>query len=663
MKRILIKRLALRYFKGVRKAEYEFGDYVNVVKGRNGVGKSTIADAICWVLFGMNSEGDAKFGLKTRREDGSEIEDVEHSVEMMLEIDGEETVLKRVLKDSTDKNGKVTNSYSYYVDGDAETAGDYKKRVDGICTVEAFKMCSSPTAFVGQDWQKQRTFLAGVAGRPEWEDVTQGEARFDWMKDKLQKQGAAEIAKHIGYKRKEVQKQLDEVPVRLSELEKVCPQNMKWEMLEAAKEACSKGLAEKNAELRKAETEGTDVVEREATRKKLDLAQKRKDQMEVGARNKLREIIEEHQREYSEKRSKNEEAKEMVVDLMKKHSSLELLLQRCGEQRMALEQEKTDGAAVWKTIAARTWEWNDNDSFCPICGQPLPMERLEEMKAEGEKRFNASVAEEKKKLLAKAAKLNDELKECDKNISYYSEEIKNVDAQIEKAKKIASESFEAFEKVRDAKEPTLDDVLADYPNYKDVCEEVARFSAELDAPTTKNVDSERIEKLKESIATITKNLDETNGMLATKKQYDAVTARVEETKAERVKLQEELDGLDEQYRTASEYDRRECEALERKINEKFAVVKWSMFTRTLDGTRKPWCECSVDGVPYSDLNTAGKINAGLDIVEFFKKYLEIDVPCIIDGAESVLEPLYDGGQQIRLVVTEDEDMKFEYIDA
>lgn len=659
MKRILIKRLALRYFKGVREAEYEFGDYVNVVKGRNGVGKSTIADAICWVLFGVNSEGDAKFGLKTRCEDGTEIEDVEHSAEITLTVDGEDTVLKRVLKDSKNKDGKVTNTYTYYVDGEAETAGDYKKKVDGICTVDTFKMCSSPTAFTGQDWQVQRRFLADVAGTPSWEDVTQGEAQFGWMKDKLRQQSAVEIAKHISYKRKEVQKQLDEIPVRLDELERIRPDELEWEVLEIAAEACRKGMAEKESALRKAETEGTDVVEREATRRKLDFARKRKDNMEEGARNALLGLTEEHQRNLSEKRRKYDEESDMAESLRKKRTSLETLLKRYEQSRVQIEQEKIDGAALWKTVAARTWEWNDKDSFCPTCGQPLPTDRLEELKEESEKRFNAAVAEEKKKLLIKAAKLNDDLKECDKNISHYNDELKSVNAQIEKAEKVASEALTALEKARNTKCPTIDDVLADYPNYKEVCEEVEQLTVQANAPQAGNKNSELIKELEASLKVSAENLRETNKMLATKQQYDAVMARIEAAKSEREKLQGQLDELDEQYRTATEYDRRECEVLERKINEKFSIVKWSMFTKNLDGTRKPWCECSVDGVPYSDLNTAGKINAGLDIVNFFRAYKDIDVPCIIDGCESVLEPLYDGGQQIRLTVTEDERLTIE----
>lgn len=659
MKRILIKKLTLRYFKGVREAEYGFGDYVNVVKGKNGVGKSTIADAICWVLFGVNSEGDTKFGLKTRREDGTEIEDVEHSVEMVLTVDGEETILKRQLKDSKGNDGKVTNTYTYYLNGEAETAGDFKKKVDGICKLEAFRKCSSPTAFVEEDWKEQRRLLADMAGRPSWEEVTQGETQFDWMKGKIESQSATEIAKHIDYKRKEVRKQLDEVPVRLRELEKVLPQDYDWEQLSSAAEACQKELDKKEAELKKAEIDGTDAVAREKTRSDLDFANKRKDNMMAGARKKLYNIAEEYQKDLSEKRYKCSEARDTVADLIRKRASLETLLERLEKQRIVLEQEKMDGAALWKTVAARKWEWNDKDSFCPTCGQPLPMDRIEELKEESEKRFNAAVAEEKKKLLAKAAKLNDDIKDCEKTISHHDDELKTVDAQIAKAEKVASEARDIYEKAKAARQPTLDDILADYSSYNDVCREVEQLTALLDIIQTQNADSELIDKLKASIEQTRANLKATNDMIATKKQHDKVKAQIDAAKTERKELQEQLDELDEQYSTAAEYDRRECEALERMINEKFAVVKWSMFAKNLDGTRKPWCECSVNGVPYSDLNTAGKVNAGLDIVNFFRRYMDIDVPCIIDGAESVLEPLYEGGQQIRLTVTEDEQLTIE----
>ena len=121
MRQIIIDKICLRYFKGVENKEISLGDHVSVIKGRNGIGKSTIADAISWVLFGTNQAGATKFGIKTKDKDGKEIEDVAHSVEISLSVLDEEEglmcyVLTRTLTETRKEDGSVTNSYSYKVD-------------------------------------------------------------------------------------------------------------------------------------------------------------------------------------------------------------------------------------------------------------------------------------------------------------------------------------------------------------------------------------------------------------------------------------------------------------------------------------------------------------------------------------------------------------------
>ena len=67
----------------------------------------------------------------------------------------------------------------------------------------------------------------------------------------------------------------------------------------------------------------------------------------------------------------------------------------------------------------------------------------------------------------------------------------------------------------------------------------------------------------------------------------------------------------------------------------------------------------VDGTPYSDLNDAAKINAGLDIINAICKFEDVYVPIFCDNAESVNELLPTQSQMIRLVVTEDEKLVIE----
>ena len=44
MKKILIDKICLRYFKGVENKEIVLGDNINVVKGRNGIGNEQVRE-------------------------------------------------------------------------------------------------------------------------------------------------------------------------------------------------------------------------------------------------------------------------------------------------------------------------------------------------------------------------------------------------------------------------------------------------------------------------------------------------------------------------------------------------------------------------------------------------------------------------------------------
>lgn len=149
-------------------------------------------------------------------------------------------------------------------------------------------------------------------------------------------------------------------------------------------------------------------------------------------------------------------------------------------------------------------------------------------------------------------------------------------------------------------------------------------------------------------------------LLATKETYDRISTRIREINEDKLTYQTQLDELDEKLDIANDYNQKSCQLLEDRVNGHFAYVKWSLFKTTLDGEKKPFCECYYAGVPYSRLNTAAKVNAGIDIAYTFARYNEISVPMLLDECESVNHPIYRGGQQIRMVVTTDDELKFEY---
>lgn len=650
----------MSYFKGTASAKYEFGSRVNIVKGRNGTGKTTISDAVSWVLFGTDKDGNAKFGIKTKDACGVVVAEVPHSVTLQLDVDGEEMTLSRTLRDTGKNDGGTVNSYEYRVNGEVETAGDYKKAVEAVCPEHIWKLCSQPGLFAAQNWMEQRRLLTEMFGEPDAEEIAGGDKRLAWVAEKLKKESIDDIIRHLKYKRKEVQEGLDGVPIRIEELKKTLPQEDKsWcDVLERLK-ATEKEREELLRKVHFIEAGQGSSVEAENIRKRLRFEEKRRREMETGVQNKMREETEEKLTETSNLAKKVTEAESNVSDLGRKRDSMDELVARCDERQKELEARKADGAALWKTITARKWEWNDKDSYCPTCGQMLPQDKVEKIMEESEARFNADVAKAKKKLLTEAQQIKDDIISCEKEGERYREERKAVQRQLEEAEKILVSTKAAQKVLAKWEIPSVEDTLDGMDSYKDVQKRIAELEKQLDNMQPGHDDNALKESFEAQIKIKEDSIRTLTDIYAKKQMYDGVMAQIDEVKKDCMTWQKQADDLDERIGEAQDWQHNACEVLEQKVNGHFGLVKWSLFAKQLDGKEKPWCECSVGGTSYGDLNMAMRINAGLDIIHTLKLHYGVDVPCIIDNTESVQNLLYDRGQQIRLEVSDDETIRIE----
>lgn len=655
MKIIRIKRLCLSFFKGIHHASYDFDEGITVIKGCNGSGKSTIIDAISWVLFGVDKEGSTKFGIKTRNNDGTTVQNVANSVILTISTDGEDIILERSLRGSVKDNGSVKNEYTYKINGDIQTAGDYSKFVDDICPILVWKMCSTPLFFVSQDWTEQRRMLISMFGEPDANLIKNKDKRFDFVVEELKKNSIEKIIKHLNYKRKEVQSQLNEIPTRIEELNKVLPTQDCWIIIEGALSEEQSKRDKLVKDLHFIEAGHSSTVEAVQRRNKLDFTYKRKTEMETGAIIKNNQLSVEHDRKLQSLTRDLDRANELLNGLVNKEHSCDDIIKRYEQRKQELEAEKLDGAAQWSGISQREWEWNEQGSYCPTCKQLLPADQIEELKKSSRESFLAQLAEDKKKLIDKASQVKENIALCETEFAEAQKEKENTKKQINDAKNYQNELSKQIKELKDEKIPSVDDILASNPSYKIVIEQIASLEQETDDDKNNSL----IGKIKSQIDIVEKRIAELNERLSVKMQYDSISKQIESIGIQRKSLQEQLDEIDENIANTTAYQRRAYEVLEETMNEKFTLVKWSMFKKQVDGTNKPWCECSVDGIPFSDLNSAMKINAGIDIINTLKKHYDVDVPCIIDNAETILYPLYNGGQQIRLRVTEDATIKIE----
>jgi vacuolar-type H+-ATPase subunit I/STV1 len=156
-----------------------------------------------------------------------------------------------------------------------------------------------------------------------------------------------------------------------------------------------------------------------------------------------------------------------------------------------------------------------------------------------------------------------------------------------------------------------------------------------------------------------KQIEEINYKLNSKETIEKQKKRIKELKKEEEKYRDKLMELEKDEYLIERFTIKKVDMLEDEINKKFDLVKFKLFDRKVNGAIEDSCEVTVDGVPYSDLNTAKTINAGLDVINVLVDKYQVSAPVFLDNKESVNQLIETDSQIISLVVTKDKKLKTE----
>ncbi|KAA0547548.1 AAA family ATPase [Bacillus sp. BGMRC 2118] len=147
---IRFRHIVLENFKNHKSLEVQFEDLTNIA-GRNGAGKSSIGDAITWILFGTDVMGFSKFDPKPSTD-----QEAETVVRLLISIDGVDILLGRSQK----KTAK------YYINEVPEKATKFNELVSQYFNKDLFLSLFNPIYFSSQSWQDQRSLLLSYVREP-----------------------------------------------------------------------------------------------------------------------------------------------------------------------------------------------------------------------------------------------------------------------------------------------------------------------------------------------------------------------------------------------------------------------------------------------------------------------------------------------------------------
>ncbi|KOP64391.1 hypothetical protein AMS62_03310 [Bacillus sp. FJAT-18019] len=645
MNKIILERLKFRNFKGFR--DYALatnGGDVDIF-GDNGTGKTTIFDGFTWLPFGKDSFNRSDFEIKELDVAGKvRRHKIEHEVEFDLLINGRRRTFRRVLSEKwTKKRGSATDSFEghttdYYIDGIPVKAGEFKEEIDSLIKEDLFKLLTSPTYFNEQlKKEERRKVLLEICGDITDAEVIHSNPALSRLPAILGDRAVENHRKMVTARCKEINKEIEELPVRISEAQRNQPDisDLDEELLQEDIDTLRSRLKAKEEEKLRIQNGGETAVKekriREIEGELLNIQNRLQsdalDQVAI-KRNETGRL----QGEYDALRRKIDDKRHRIQQ---------------GEKIIdARKQEVTRLGAEWAEVNERAFEGHQHDENCPSCGQTIPAEQIQEAHSKAEAAFNLSKAERLEQISSRGKAAKEEVRRLEQDNSRLLDEIN----QLSEKSAIMQADLKAAETELERLRSGIQDPKAD-PEYQQLLTEKETIKQEISClRDSSNEECSRVQQVINGIQAELRKLEEDKANFAQVRKTEQRIAELE--KQERV-LAAEYERLQEELFLTEEFTRSKVALLDSKINSKFKYARFRLFEEQINGGMKEVCDTLYNGVPYDGgLNNAARINVGLDIINTLSEHYGFSAPIFIDNAEAVTQLIATDAQVIRLVVSE-----------
>lgn len=634
---ISIKSMDISNFKGILSLHLDFHDGVNSLYGENASGKTSVYDALTWLLFDKDSHGNSRFSVKPTGATGG----VMPEVTAILSVNGEEIKLRKTLREKWERpRGSAVARFAghtvdYTVDDVPRKESEYKRIIAGYIDENQFRMLTGVYAFARDlHWKERRALLAEVCGLPEDAELLAGAPQFAELAAQVGRRTVDDYKAALMAQRKSANATLNTLPVRIDECERMVAELATLPFEQAA-------------ELRKTLQAERDRVQGDLVKLDSDTLLTRAQNERDELNNKLRELESEN-REH--RNSQYVPVEDETADLMhadeKTREALDEAVKQCNELRGRIdsgEKRLDEYRARWKAI--------DKEQFtggtCPTCGQTLPAAELEAAK----QRFETSKQDRKNALLEDSGLLKADIATLQARLKEKENSLPSLQAACAAAEQVLKE-YVAPEA------PVIED-LPDYQRRKDAIQRsLDDVRRRIDRLQT-NTRTER-DRLESEYREITAKILENDAVLAKEQQLADTRRRVAGLQKEQRNCAAQVEEMDRMIEMCEEFARYRVQSVEDSVNRQFKLARFRLFNEQINGGLADCCDVMVDGVPYADLNSAMQINVGLDIINTLSAHYGVRVPLFIDNAESVTHLQETNTQTVRLVVSEqDKELRLE----
>lgn len=634
--RLELKQLNIQRFKGLQNLSFSFDDPETWIYGKNGSGKTSLFDSFIWCLFGKDHQGRSDHEIKPYDNMGKTIPKADIEVEIVVSVDGEKRKLRRSycevwVKPKTEIEEVLKKHTSeYFLDDVVVTKAEFDKFVSSLCDDIVFKTITNPLYFTSLKADEQRRLLFSMVSLTD-EEIAHGSKDFQQLLSDLTGKSLEDYKKSISNQKTRIKQELAGLPERIAGMKEGMPQMPDMEALSTQIQSIQSRI---------------DNIEQSLNDTALNAENQNRERMAIQSQiNKLELAQQELKHQHLTKlNTQKAEINSKIAEVEFKVTSYKKQLTFAEARRTELESEKQNANTtlqslreMWKTIKAEELVFDDNAFKCPTCERLLEASDIAAKQEQLLANFNLSKTQ---RLEAnKAQGLN------------VVERIKAIDAELEQLTTVEKPELFSGTKVDALKsqlveiEQKSNDYMQD-KRFIDNHGQIEKLKAQLSTVANQVDNSQLIEEKK----SLTKQVDELKAQTALKDVIANTNLRISQLEERISTMNQELADLEKKEYIAKKFEFEKNSRYEQKINQMFRFVKFRLFKTQVDGQVVPIFECMVNGVPFSTLNNAMQISAGLDIIHAISTKQNMFAPIWIDNRESVTEIPKMETQIINLVV-------------
>lgn len=649
MKKVKLKKITLGNWKSLD-IEVNFGD-VTEVKGKNGVGKSSIIAAWNWLLSGYTNSTAPKNHELFDNKSPLSPDTPKAIVEAIVSIDGYDFKLCKVAeakftrkRGSSEYEKASSDSYSTFIDDIEHSATQYKEWIEAnICPEQMLQYNLSGEFFstlCEEDKNKARKVLENLVGEIKDEDFKND---YSLIREELSKRSIEQIIEAYKNKKKPLDERLDDIPKLIKEKE-----NLLHSLSDINFDEIVSEIEEKRKKINEIDSlmlgysesikpiidkrndllNQISAIRSEIVNKKLDFERPHKLRIDE-LRNERMNII-----------SQNNNIKERNIRTEYEFNQQKQKLESLNKNIDALTLRREKLLDKRDEIKSRVF----TSETCSYCGQELPADKIAEMQAA----FN----EQKERELEAVISDGKSVRELIDNAMQERLQLMNfVNNGIVLEKEVSLEDIRSELDILEKNKP----IYEESDIYKTLTSDIKRLEGLM--PEIPNQDNENLTQEKRDLLSEIENLNQRLGM---KTRIDELNAQISSLQSEKRDVGNQIASIEQVLLKCKDWIEERANIISERINTNLTYCKIQMWQTQKNGDIVPACIItSNEGVKYATLNNSNRIKTCISLQELFNRYYGIQMPIFIDEAsvfDSYNLPQPDG-QVVYLYAGDNEKME------